>query len=85
METIYPTYKDSREEYKAAWLSFVDDKYTETIALSQEALETARAESVSLIESLQDEIETLQITVTNNLYYGIFYAQYAPLVQEVLS
>jgi phosphoglycerate transport regulatory protein PgtC len=71
VETLSPTYLDLREEYKAEWLDFAVNKYADTVTLSQQALETARSESVALLESLQGEIDALQATATNNLYYGL--------------
>lgn len=71
VEAISATYPDEREEYKAQWLDSAVGRYASASTLSREALETARSETASLIESLRAELEAVQATVTNNLYYGL--------------
>lgn len=70
-ETISSTYPDQREEYKAAWLDSAVERYSDGLALSKEALDIARTETTSLIESLKADIEALEAMATSNLYYGL--------------
>jgi ABC-type Fe3+ transport system substrate-binding protein len=71
VEMISSMYVDNREVYKADWLDSAVDRYSEALKLSKEALEEARSETTSLIESLRSDIEALEVTATNNLYYGL--------------
>ena len=71
VEAISASYPDQREEYKAEWLDFTVGRYASASTLSKEALEAARSETASLIESLRAELEAVQATVANNLYYGL--------------
>jgi hypothetical protein len=71
VEGISTTYVDDREMYKADWLDFAVQKYTNAETLSKAALEIARSDAASLIESLQLEITDLEAKASNNLYTGL--------------
>lgn len=73
VETVSPTYLDSREEYKAEWLDLAAQKYSDAVELSLEAKAVCDAEVASIrrsylevqVQDLEAQVEDLEIQVNS--------------------
>jgi ABC-type Fe3+ transport system substrate-binding protein len=73
VETVSPTYQDSKEEYKAEWLDLAVQKYSDVVELSLEAKAVCDAEVASIrrsyleaqVQDLETQVEDLESQVSS--------------------